>query len=324
MTVDEATIQKAVESVSDNYEISGEVYQTPRHLVHQVVVDGQRAVCKHVREEIDPQPLALEAALVEEVNNQCSLNVPSVLGRGSRFAIFSRIDATEYTNDLPQERREVRLRAFGEALASLHDETTGQFEEFGYLTLVNESGDISAGGSTSWGECWETLVDDWLARLSDTKDEDVGRMVRDTTRRAHQAGYFEGVEPVLTHADAGPANIRFSETDEVWFLDWEGAMAFPGEYDLARARTDFFDLPHAVESQKLETNFLAGYQSVRSLSTAFEFRQRLYRATLAAKFLPGGVRAAEQGVIEHDPKRFRQSIREYIKHQLRATERSLN
>lgn len=323
MEPNESLVRKAVESVSNEYELVGEVSRTPRHLVYEVVIGGRRAICKHVRADVDPQPLALEAELVNLVGEQTNLNVPSVLGRGSKFAVFSWVDATEYRSNVPKQRRTARLRTLGQALGHLHDRTADWFDGFGELTLEHER-EVSVETPTQWEECWTALVTDWLTRLEGTQNEDIGKAVRETTERARQDGWFEQNESVLTHADAGPANVHFSSTDDVWLLDWEGAIAFPGEYDIARARTDFFDLPHAVESESLENHLLEGYRSVRSVSSGSELRQRLYRATLAAKFLPGGIRAAQEGLIEHDPDSFRRSIREYIEQHLRAVERSLD
>lgn len=319
---DETTIRDALASLTDDFSLRGELHRTDRHHVHEVVVDGQPGVCKYALDDTDPEPLAREVATVERVGRRTDLRVPDVLGRGTRFAVFSLVEGEPYTNDHPEPRRAERLRRLGRTLAALHDVSAVWFDEFGHLRLADAREELSVDGDPDWGACWTALVDDWLARLDDTRDAALAERVRRVTDEARNQGLFDGLAPVLTHADAGPANVRFTD-DEPWLLDWEGAMAFPGEYDLARVHTGFVDRPDAVEGAAFTEHLLAGYRTERSLPDGSTIRRRLYRATLLAKFVPGGVRAAREGLIDAEPERFRADLLNSIDDRLTAVEEQL-
>lgn len=312
-------IRDALASLADDYELRGERHRTNRHAVYDVTVDGQTAVCKYALEDTDPRPLAREAAVVGLLGDETSVRVPELLGRGDRVAVFSLVEGDSYTDAAPAECRRARLRALGRSLGTLHNVSAGWFDEFGTPTPDAWREGLGLDGERDWGTQWAALVDDWLTRLDDTPDEDVAVRVRETTARARRGGLFDGLDPVLTHADAGPSNVRFAG-DEPWLLDWEGAMAFPGEYDLARAHTGFFDRPDAVEAVALRDELVAGYRSVRTLHERSRTRRRLYRATLLAKFVPGGVRAAQEGPIDAAPETFRADLRDTISRLLDAVE----
>ncbi|MCT9096509.1 phosphotransferase family protein [Haloarchaeobius sp. HME9146] len=317
MTIDATTIRTAVASISDDYELHEEVRRTHRHLVYEVTIDGRRAVCKHVLEDADREPLARETMILKGVERSTDLSLPTVLGAGDGFAVFSWVAGEPFHDDVPQSRQETRLRTLGRALAHLHNSTADWFDGFGSLTTDSDDR-LQVENPSPWGECWEALVDDWLDRLAGTPHEDLRDAICEATRRATDRGWFDDVEPVLTHADAGPANVQFTDTDEALLVDWEGAMAFPGEYDIARACTDFFDLPHAVASGTLREALFDGYRDIASLPPRSHRRRCLYRATLTAKFLPGGVRAADAGHIDEDPAEFREALRTYAWRQLEA------
>lgn len=319
--VDETTVRTLLESHTTDCEVRGEVGRNDRHAVYEVVVDGRRAVCKVAAGDGASGPLAVETALCDALDGVAAIRTPEVLHAEERFAAFSWLRGEPYDPGRPATDRRARLRALGRSLARLHEATAGWFDGFGTLTV--DSGDgtgvrtgVTVDGPEPWGRCWERLVEDWLARLDGTPNEDLKDAVLEAVRRARDDGVFESVTPVLAHADAGPAHVRFGGEDDVGLLDWEGAAAFPPEYDLARARLDWFDLPHAVEDEVPPDALREGCRSVRSLPPGSEARRSLYRATLTAKFVPGGVRAAEEGVIDADPGAFERSLREYVLAQL--------
>lgn len=188
-----------------------------------------------------------------------------------------------------------------------------RFDGTGHLATVD--GSLSVDDPAPWVERWPSLAEDWLARLDGTPAEPLREDVLAALDGAVERGLFDGLDPVLVHGDAGPAHVRFLG-DDPGFLDWEGAAAMPAEYDLARLRLDWTDLPHAVAARERYADVLDGYREVRSLPPAVAERCHLHRAVLTAKFVPGGVRAAESGAINADPGTFRASLHDHVRRQL--------
>lgn len=126
----------------------------------------------------------------------------------------------------------------------------------------------------------EAIVEDWTDDLEGTRFEDVGEtaltFVRDNAERFDVA---DG--PDLVHGDFQPENVRFDRERVVAVLDWEFSLAGAGEFDLCRAKREFFDWHDAPEDDDVLRDALrAGYESVRPLPPRFEARREVYRAVL--------------------------------------------
>jgi Ser/Thr protein kinase RdoA (MazF antagonist) len=78
-------------------------------------------------------------------------------------------------------------------------------------------------------------------------------------------------DPVCCHGWATPEHVATSDGEVVCLVDFEHAIAAPGEFDYWRTVTPTFG---ADESGRQA--FREGYESVRALPAGFESRRRLY------------------------------------------------
>lgn len=252
------TIHDVLASVASDYTVHRLLNDVPPHLVCEVTVDGVRAVCKLAQEERATP--AVEGRILEYVDAETSVPVPHVLEVGDGYFL------TEWCDDAPDEQISVtdsEAHAMGVCLATLHAETS--FEHTG--TLVS-SDQLVVDSRESWSQTLSAIMTRVHDDLSGTGYQDVSQRVLTFIER-HQAFFDAAGSPVLIHGDFMPDHVNVNEGEVRCVVDWEHALAAPGEFDYTRCDLHIFDNPRR-ESAQHRSAFRKGYESVRKLPPSSE------------------------------------------------------
>jgi len=261
-------IHDVLESCASNYRVYDLLNDVPPHLVYEVEIDGVRAVCKLAAQERATP--AVEGRVLEYVESATTVPVPHVLAVGDGYFL------TEWCAAAPQEQvsvTESQAHVLGVCLATLHSQTT--FENTGLFEAADE---LTVEEQNSWSE---TLV----RIMSHVHDDLAGTGYRDVSERAlafiedHRTFFDEHDSAVLVHGDFVPSHLSFDDGDVSCVVDWEHAIAGPGEFDYARCDLHIFGDPVRKSGQYREA-FQSGYRSVRELPPCSELRRRAYKALI--------------------------------------------
>lgn len=270
-------VRNALASISDDFEIHGELMKTDRHVVHEVRFEGRPAVCKLARG--DSTGLQRDALVLRRLADSDAVSVPDLLARDEDHYVAAFAPGGEYDGDAPRRIRERRLRDAGATLARVHEAFS--FEAYGDLRPAGDRLELDA--RESWPDLFVEQVADWSDDLTKTRFADLGTDVLAFVRD-HAAAFAEVRSPVLVHGDYEADNLRFAGDGVSSVLDWEVARSAPGEFDLARAELGWFEKPTSPEGDgDLRSALIAGYESVRPLPDGFEARRAVYRGALTLK-----------------------------------------
>jgi Ser/Thr protein kinase RdoA (MazF antagonist) len=301
-------VQKALAAYAGEYEVRRELPSRGPNGVFEVLLDGERAVCKVA--DCEDAHIHRQALVVEAVAERTDVPTPDVLSTICGCVLFEWSHGCEYGGGQARNLRQQRLRNAGRTLAELH--TSTDFAEHGYLGVENEGLALDSEGG--WGEMLGTITAGWCEDLAGTRFESAGQSVRgfietncDRLERA------DG--PDLVHGDFQPANVQFSGAEVVGVLDWEFSFVGAGEFDLCRAEREFFDWHTAPETDdSLRDALYAGYESVRPLPQNYAARRHVYRAVL--KLDPMRAFDAWKSQVE-DPETTAESMITFVQESLR-------
>ena len=261
-------IHDVLESYANHYRVHRLLNDVPPHFVYEVTVDGVRAVCKLAQQE-RASP-SVEGSVLKYVEATTTVSVPHVLDVGDGYFL------TEWCADAPNEQvsvTESEAYAMGVCLATLHTQTS--FENTG---LLQTSGPLAVEEQDTWSETLVRIISDVQSDLSGTGYRDVSERALSFIEH-HRAFIDEGDSAVLVHGDFVPSHVSFDDREVSCVVDWEHAIAGPGEFDYARCDLHIFDNP-ARESEQHREAFRSGYESVRKLPPGSELRRRAYKALI--------------------------------------------
>jgi Ser/Thr protein kinase RdoA (MazF antagonist) len=247
-------VRDALASVEDDYEIRRELHDVPPHAVYEVTVDSIRAVCKVAREpRAEP---ATEARVMEFVGRETEVPVPEILAVGDDWFVAEWCDGLP--GDDPAFDAEC-ARTMGTGLATLHDQTVGEFEETGFPRA--ESGRLVVDARDSWNATVLDLLADLRDYLADfgyaEEAEEVRSLLTDHPDLLARAG-----DPVLAHGNYLLDHVAVVGGDVTRVIDWEHALVAPAGYDYWRTAMPHFAGPDAAAEREA---FREGYASVRPL-----------------------------------------------------------
>jgi len=263
-------IHDVLESYASSYSVHRLLHDVPPHRVYEVTVDGVRAACKLARDSRAAP--SVEGRVIEHVERETDVPVPHVLTVGDGYFL------TEWCDDAPDDQvsvTESEARALGASLGTLHTQTS--FESTG---LLGESSTLTVRAQDTWSETLGEI-------LSGVHDDLAGTGYEDVSERAlsfvdcHREFFDAAGDAVLIHGDFVPSHVTFDQGEVCRVVDWEHAIAGPGEYDFARTELHVFDNP-ARENERHRDAFRAGYESVRELPSGSELRRRAYKALIFA------------------------------------------
>jgi len=246
----------------DSHGFVRRLHDVPPHEVHEVRVDGRRAVAK-----FDTGPTgnaSVEGRVMAFVGEHTSVPVPDVLARGSDFYVAA------WHPDAPEPEADGTptpewARAAGRGLATLHAETGRLLDSYGQFRA---SGDL-LDGRDDWHEAARDYVRGYRPTLTEHGHGDVADAVLDCLD-AHPGVFAGAGDPVCCHGWATPEHVAVRDGEVACVVDFEHAIAAPGEFDYWRTVLPAFD------GGAVERAFRAGYESVRDLPDGFERRRPAY------------------------------------------------
>lgn len=259
-------IHHRLDSAFASYEIVRQIHDVPPHEVYEITAAGRRAVYKG---NTGPTGTAeREGAVTAFVDEQTAVPVPEVLCVGAEYYVA----AWHPDAPVPDEGEtpdETWARAAGRGIATLHDETAGLLDGYGYFE--RRDGTLATSGHAEWHAAAVEYVEHHRPVLAEYGHADVAEDVLAFLRE--RPDLFAGAGgPVCCHGWATPDHVSVSDGEMACLLDFEHAIAAPGEFDYWRTIPPTFG--PADDSPK--EAFREGYESVRSLPGGFDERARLW------------------------------------------------
>lgn len=259
----------AFEAAFEEYSVGRQLHGVPPHEVHEVEVDGRRAVWK--RDTGPTGKAAIEGRVTAFVGEHTVVPVPEVLAVGEDGYV-AEWHPEAPTPESPRDPDSAWARAAGRGLARLHAETAPHLDGYGHFEVDGDSLVLPS------EDDWHAAATEYVERLRGVVAEfghaDVADAALDYLRE-HPRAFEDAGDPVCCHGWWSPEHVAVDAEGEqasevVCVLDFEHALAAPGEWDYWRTVLSVFD------GGQQQAAFREGYESVRSLPTGFERRQPLY------------------------------------------------
>lgn len=265
-------VHDALDAQFDDHRIVRQLHDVPPHEVWEVRIDGQRAVYK--RDTGPTGKAAVEGRVTAFVGEETTVPVPEVLAiSDDHYVAAWHPDAPE--PDVGRDPDRTWARSAGRGLATLHAETAEHLDEFGRFRPdgggVSVAGDENGERHDDWHSAARAYVRRRRPVLAEFGHADVADAVLDFL--GEHPGAFAGAgEPVCCHGWWTPEHVAVVDGEVACALDFEHALAAPGEWDVWRTLLPVFE----GDSDPARRAFLEGYDSVRSLPDGFEERWPLY------------------------------------------------
>lgn len=246
------------------HEVVRRLHDVPPHEVDEVRVDGRRVVYKG---NVGPTGRAgTEGRVTAFVDAHTTVPVPTVLHVGAAYYVAAwQPDAP--APDAGGNADEAWVRAAGRTLATLHEKTAPLLDGYGRL----RPGDDRA---TADREDWHAAAVAYVRRrrpvLAEYGHADVADAVLGFLDERPDA--FAGAgDPVCCHGWATPEHVAVADGETVCVVDFEHALAAPGEYDYWRTV-----VPTFAGDGEDRAAFREAYESVRSLPEGLDRRGPFY------------------------------------------------
>lgn len=259
-------VHDTLASEFNTYRIVRQLHNVPPHEVYEVYVNGRHAVYKS-----DTGPTgnaATEGRVIAFLGEQTSTAVPRILLVGDDYYVAT-WQPNAPTSDEGEEVDEMWAFAAGRGIATLHNETDLLIDEYGQFRPQNSN--IAIDGYDDW----HTAAIAYVRRYRSVPDrhgytDTVDAVIDFLNNRSDR---FEGAgRPVCCHGWATPEHVTVMDGRVSCMVDFEHAIAAPGEFDYWRTVLPTFN----HDTNGLEQTFREGYESVRSLPTGFERRKPFY------------------------------------------------
>lgn len=255
----------------DSYSVVRQIHDVPPHEVYEVTVDGQRAVYK--RDTGETGSARLESYVMNFLSAETTAPVPEVLDRGGDDYV------AEWHPDAPApdgefEADETWAEAAGRGLARLHEETAGYVDGYGQFQPEGRAGGDSrlfTTGHATWHAAAIEFVDEYRPTLERYGHGDVAADAVEFLE-AHPDAFAGAGEPVCCHGWATPEHVSVKDSEVVCLVDFEHAIAAPGEFDYWRTVMPTF----GPELDERAETFRESYETVRPLPDGFADRQPFY------------------------------------------------
>lgn len=275
MTDHAARIHDTLASEYDHVTVGDRLHAVPPHVVHEVTVDGQRAVCKLA---VGPEAvLGREAAAQAHAASETDLPVPAVLTAGEGFYVAEWLDGVPDSGG--DHDLESWARTAGAGLARLHEGTP--LDDHGPLRADGEA--LSVAAHPTAAEAMAGYLQDLRPGVAGTGYADV---LDDAAGflREHPDCLAGAGDPVLCHGNWLPDHVGVEGGEVTAVIDFERAVAAPAEHDYVRAALPLFLAPGRDE-EPARRAFRSGYESVRPLPAGFDERLDVHRLVVVASFV---------------------------------------
>ncbi|MFC3477797.1 phosphotransferase family protein [Halobacterium litoreum] len=255
------------------YRIERRLHDVPPHEVHEVTVDGNRAVCK--RDTGPTGHAGVEGRATAFVGEHTDVPVPDVLAVGTGHYVAAwHPDAP--SPDGEHDADEAWSRAAGRGLATLHAQTAPHLDGYGEFGMAGD--DLALPEADIWRDAALAVVQARRDVLAEHGHADVADAVLDFLRE-HPGAFAGAGDSALCHGWWTPAHVAVCDGEVACVVDFEHALAAPGEWDYWRTVLPAFDGGDA------QAAFRAGYESVRSLPDGFAARRPLYVALIGTYYV---------------------------------------
>ncbi|MFC4358168.1 phosphotransferase family protein [Halobium salinum] len=258
-------VHDALASRFDTHRVVRALRAVPPHEVWEVGVDGRRAVLK--RDTGPTGNAAVEGRVTAFVGDRTSVPVPEVLHVGDDCYVAAwHPDAP--APDAAETAGRSWARAAGRGLATLHEETESLVGRYGRFD--GAGGVLSVDGDADW----HAAAVDYVRRRRPAMDEHGHGAVADAVVDflVDRPDAFAGADgPVCCHGWATPEHVAVDDGEVACVVDFEHALAAPGEFDYWRTV-----LPTFQGDEAGRRAFREGYESVRTLPSGFGHRRPLY------------------------------------------------
>lgn len=260
------TVDTRLDEAFSTHSLVRKLHDVPPHEVYEVTVDGQRAVYKGT---IGPTGGAgIEGRVIDFVGERTSVPVPDVLAVGDDYFVA----AWHADAPAPDEEHTVSeswASATGRGLARLHQETAPVITEYG--RFEPQGAGVTVAGHDRWHDAAINYVRHHRSVLARYGHADMADAVVDFLEDRPEA--FAGAgDPVCCHGWATPPHVSVVDDEVSCLVDFEHAIAAPGEFDLWRTSLPAF----GPDADGVRRAFREGYEYVRPLSRGFDRRKPLY------------------------------------------------
>ena len=256
-----------LEAQFDSHTVVRQLHDVPPHEVYEIIVNGQRAVYKGNTGSTGNA--GIEGRIMGFVGKYTSIPVPEVLAVEDEFFVAAWHDHAP-SPKTDQEADENWARAAGSGLARLHNESAQLLEKYGPF----RPNGFGIDGHDDWHDAAVEYVRTRRPILSHYGHADVIEKVLGYLGE-HPDAFAGADEPVCCHGWATPEHVTVADEDVVCMVDFEHAIAAPGEYDYWRTAFPAFESHESAAHMA----FRESYESVRPLPAGFE-RRRPYYALL--------------------------------------------
>ncbi len=259
-------IRNRLDEQFNEYRIVRKMHDVPPHEVFEVEVDGRRAVIKY---DVGPTGKAGTAGMVIEfLERHTTTPVPSILARGEDYYVAAWHPAAPVP-DAAGTADESWATAAGRGLATLHDETEHVVD--GYGRFVGVTADRLYAPHQRWHDAAIAYVDGYRPTMKQHGHADLADRVLQLFERRPEL--FDDAGPsVCCHGWATPEHVSVIDDMVACFVDFEHAIAAPGEFDYWRTVIPTF----GSDEHDVLRAFRRGYEAVRPFESGFERRKRLY------------------------------------------------
>lgn len=260
-------VHDALASQFDSHRIVRQLHDVPPHEVYEVKIDGRRAIYKG---NTGPTGNAeIEGRVIAFVDRETSVPVPEIIAVGDGYFVAAwHPDAP--APDVERDTSETWAEAAGRGLATLHEETAPAIGEYGQFKVAAD-GALTIDGHDEWRAAAVAYVEHHRPVLAEHGHADVADAVIDFLRENPDCLAGAG-DPVCCHGWATPEHVAVEDGAVACVIDFEHAIAAPGEFDYWRTVLPTFG-PDGDESQR---SFREGYESVRPFPSGFDRRKPIY------------------------------------------------
>ena len=254
-----------LEAQFDSYDVLRQLHDVPPHEVYEVTVNGQHAIYKG---NTGPTGKAgTEGRVMAVIGEHTSIPVPETVIVENEFFV------ARWHDDAPSPESEHHAdedwaRAAGSGLARLHDETAPLLDTYG--TFRPDDG-LRTDGHDQWHAAAIEYVRSRRPVLARCGHADMAEKVLEYLD-GHPDAFAGADRPVCCHGWATPEHVSVADRGVACMIDFEHAIAAPGEYDYWRTVSPVF----GSDGSNARNVFRESYESVRSLPDGLERRRLLY------------------------------------------------
>lgn len=258
-------IHSRLDEAFSTHSLVRQLHDVPPHEVFEVAVEGRRVVYKG---DVGPSGSAgIEGRVIAFVGERTSVPVPEVLAVGDDYYVAAwHADAPAPDEEHPLS--ESWASATGRGMATLHQETEPVIDEYGRFESKDE--DVTVAGHDRWHDAAIDYARRHRSTLAQYGHADVADEVVEYLEE--HPDVFDGAgDPVCCHGWATPEHVSVHDGEVACMVDFEHAIAAPGEFDVWRTC-----LPVFGRDADAWRAFREGYEAVRPLSEGFDRRKPLY------------------------------------------------